>query len=180
MRYFANLLLFQIGWFACVLGAVNRIFLLGPIVVLVVISVHLFWSNRPSKELVLIGLTALLGAGWDSLLVLVGFVTYPSGTIINGLAPYWIIMLWMLFATTLNVSLPWLREKVLLSLLLGAFFGPLAYYVGVQLGGIVFLNLTASLLSIAVGWSVILPTLIALSVRFDGISISVEGNCQNV
>ena len=44
------------------------------------------------------------------------------------------VMLWVNFAMTLNVSLGRLRGKYLLAGILGAFGGPMAYYGGAELG----------------------------------------------
>ena len=41
---------------------------------------------------------------FDTLLVWLGWFTYSSGTLIAGTAPHWMVALWMLFATTLNLS----------------------------------------------------------------------------
>ena len=180
MRFYLNLIAFQIGWFACVFGAAHSIPVLGPMVVLVVIALHLFLSKRPYRELSLIGIAGLIGLSWDSFLVIAGLVAYPSGMIIDSLAPYWIIAMWMLFATTLNVCLRWLRKKYLLSLVLGAFLGPLTYYSGAKIGGISLLNQMDSLISIGLGWAVILPLLSELSRRLDGSGIPEGFNHLNV
>ena len=44
-----------------------------------------------------------------------GWLAYPSGTFIAGLAPYWIVGMWMLFATTLNITFRWLHERMWLA-----------------------------------------------------------------
>ena len=77
---------------------------------------------------------------FDSFLVAAGWVTYKAGLFSDYLAPYWIITMWMLFATTLNVSMRWLRGKPWLAAFFGCFGGPTTYLAGQKLGGIVLLN----------------------------------------
>ncbi len=96
------------------------------------------------------------------------------------MAPYWIISMWMLFATTLNVSLRWMRGRYFIALIAGAIAGPLAYIGGSKLGGIVFLDRTAGLVALSVGWGVIMPILVMLAERLDGISPGVEAKPATV
>lgn len=163
-----NFAAFQIGWFACVLGGAHGAPLLGPAVVVAIVAVHLFHSARPSREALLIGTAGLVGASWDSALVAAGWIAYPSGTVAANLAPYWIVAMWMLFATTLNVSLRWLRSRWALAAALGGIAGPLAFYGGAELGGVTFLEMEAGLVALGIGWAVMMPLLTLLAARFDG------------
>ena len=173
MYLLINFFAFQIGWFVCVLGAANSIPLLGPVIVAAVIAMHLSQSNKPVRELALTGVAGLLGALWESALVMVGWIEYPSGNIAAGFVPYWIVAMWMLFATTLNVSLRWLRNRTSLAVVLGGIAGPLTFYGGAQLGGLIFLDQRAALIALSFGWAVMLPTLIILSTRLDGIAVPI-------
>lgn len=175
-----NFVAFQIGWFACVLGAANALPLLGPAVVACVVMLHLSLSKQPAQEFALVAVAGGLGAVWDSILVASGWIAYPSGNWITGLAPYWIVAMWMLFATTLNVSLRWLRHRTLLAVIVGAISGPMAFLAGSGLGGLTFLEPRAALIALAFGWAVILPVLSLLSVRLDGMSNTVEGGRAHV
>ena len=163
-----NFLAFQAGWFICVLGAAKGYPLAGPGAVLVAVGIHLAMAYQASKELVLILVAAVIGALFDTLLVQSGWLTYADGTLWAGTAPYWIVAMWLLFATTLNVSLRWLRRSYMAAALLGLIGGPLSYYGGAKLGGLVFVNTQASLTMLAVGWAIIMPCLIWLSQHLDG------------
>ena len=180
MTLVINFVAFQIGWFACVLGAANALPLLGPAVVACVVMLHLSLSRKPAQEFTLIAVAGALGAVWDSVLVTSGWIVYPSGNWITGLAPYWIVAMWMLFATTLNVSLRWLRHRTLLAVVVGAISGPMAFLAGSGLGGITFIEPRAALIALALGWAVILPILSVLSVRLDGMTDTVEGGRAHV
>jgi hypothetical protein len=76
--------------------------------------------------------------------------------------------MWMLFATTLNVSMRWLRGKPWVAAAFGLFGGPTTYLAGQKLGGIVLVNPTAAYLALAIGWAIIMPVLMSLSENLDG------------
>lgn len=163
-----NVVLFQIGWFACVLsGAAQRPWI-GGIVALIIVSFHLFRAHEREPELKLVMIALGIGAIWDSILVSQNWLQYSSGLGLPNVAPYWIIMMWGLFATILNVSLRWLRGRWIMAALFGAVGGPLAYYGGYRLGALQFGNESAALLALALGWAFLTPILMSLATRFDG------------
>ena len=167
----ANIVLFQVGWFACVLGAAKGMPWIGLLAAAVVLAWHLEQAARPAEELKLIALALLIGAVWDSALVALGWITYPNGHFLAGAAPYWILALWVLFATTLNVSMRWMRYRLLIAFVLGAICGPLSYWGAGRMGAAAFPDLTTALIALAVGWGLIMPLLMWLSRRFDGIAV---------
>ena len=168
-RLLINFIAFQAGWFSCVLGAANGYPLLGPVVVFLVASLHLALAKEPRNELILILLAAVIGALFDTLLLQTGWLSYTNGMLWAGTAQYWIVAMWLLFATTLNVSLRWLRKNYYAAALLGLIGGPMSYYGGAKLGGLMFINTTAALTALAIGWAIVTPFLVWLSERFDGI-----------
>jgi len=169
-----NILLFQVGWFACVLsGATGRPWI-GALIALLIVGFHLLRATIREAEMKLILLAVFIGAVWDSALVSLEWLHYSSGMLLPNMAPYWIVLMWALFATILNVSLRWLRGRWMIAALAGAIGGPLAYYGGHRLGALEFGNETAALISLAIGWSVFTPILLALSARYDGYGPALE------
>ncbi len=164
-----NALLFQAGWLCCVLAGAHHLPWLGTLTALLIVAWHLGNAGDAYKELRLILIAGMIGAVWDSFLVYAGWLVYPSGTLLEGTAPHWIVAMWLLFATTLNVSLRWLKQRLLLAAVLGAVAGPAAYFAGYKLGGVQIPDLAAGMTSLALGWSVFMPLLMALSNRLDGI-----------
>jgi hypothetical protein len=164
-----NVALFQLGWLCCVLAAANHMPLVGTAAAMLVVLWHLASVHDPRKELTLLLIAALIGTTWESLLVSAGWLQYPSGTFSQGIAPIWIIAMWMLFATTLNVSLRWLKNRLALAALLGAVAGPAAFFTGYKLGGVDMPDIMTAMLALAVGWSVLMPLLMMLSNRIDGV-----------
>jgi hypothetical protein len=174
MGLLLNFGMFKIGWLSSVIGGAQQLPWLGPLAMLFVVAIHLYRAEQPERELILVLSCGFIGAVFDSVLVAAGWVTYPSGLFVESMAPYWIISMWMLFATTLNVSLRWMRGRYLLAVALGAVAGPMAYIGGSKLGGIVFLDRTAGLVALSIGWAVIMPVLVILAERLDGISPGID------
>lgn len=168
MLYILNFITFQVGWFSSVIGGAQQMPWLGPAVVLLVLTMHFRLARRPREELILILSCALIGAFFDSALVALGWVRYSSGMFNEMAAPYWIISMWMLFATTLNVSMRWLRNRERLAAACGLVGGPLTYIAGQKLGGIVLVDQLAALLTLGIGWAIMMPILLRLSTAFDG------------
>lgn len=158
-----NIILFQLGWFACVLSAASNQPLLGAIAAIAIIGVHLFISKQYKEEIRLIVVAMMIGLVWDSFIVSMGWITYQSGMVFSFMAPYWIILMWALFAMTINFSMSWLKEKLLLAAAFGAIAGPLAYYAGMKLGAVEFNNVMNSLISLSVGWAIFTPLLLRIS-----------------
>lgn len=165
-----NFAVFQIGWLSSVLGAAQQMPWLGPLAVVVALLIHFKAARRPIEETMLVLSCAAIGAAFDSFLLASGWVSYSSGLFSSVLAPYWIITMWMLFATTLNVSMRWLRGRPGLAALFGLFGGPLTYVTGQKLGGIELTSPVAAVIALGVGWAVMMPILIRLSEIFDGMS----------
>lgn len=168
MPILINVAIYQFVWLLSVIGAAIQAPWLGPLFVLVAIRIHLQSARYPFEEVLLIAVCGLLGASFDSVLVALNWVDYPSGLFSGYVAPYWIITLWMVFATTLNVSLRWMRGRPLLAAAFGFFGGPLAYIAGSKLNGITLSNEVAALTALAIGWAIMMPALIWLSERLDG------------
>lgn len=168
MLLLVNFIAFQAAWFSSVIGAASEMPWLGPVAVLIALALHLRAARKPFEEVLLVVSCALIGATFDSILVGSGWVTYKAGLFSDYFAPYWIITMWMLFATTLNVSMRWLRGKPKLAALLGFYGGPASYIAGQQLGGIVLVNQVAALVALAIGWAVMMPILMWLSENLDG------------
>jgi hypothetical protein len=162
-----NIIGFQAGWFACVLGAARGWWWLGPLLVAAIAGAWLLVAPRPRGLAVLLALTGIVGLCWDSALALLGLIAYRPGPLSPPLAPLWILAMWVLFATTLQVSLRWLRGRWWLAALLGALLAPLAYVGGAHLGALQLLQPQVALLAQAAGWALLLPALVALARRCD-------------
>lgn len=163
-----NFISFQIGWFACVLGAAYALPWLGPLLVACLIGWHLLRSHFMSAELCLILLAVILGGSFDQFLLSMQWISYPASAWPVWLVPGWMLSLWAIFATTLNVSMRWMKKRQFLAVLFGGLGGPLAYVAAEKLGAITMLAPFHLLATLAVGWALMMPFLLWLSSKFDG------------
>jgi hypothetical protein len=164
-----NAVLLYAGWFAVVLGAAKGHAAWGAAAAAVIVGWHLAIVARPAVEAQLVAAVLLLGLVFDSLALQTGWVGYVTGEGVGSLVPYWMLALWGLFATALNVPLRWLKGRWVLAAVLGAVSGPLSYVAGVKLGAASFADTTAAIGMLAIGWAAAMPALVALGVRFDGV-----------
>jgi hypothetical protein len=159
MSKLLNFVLFQLNWFACVLGAAHGYAWLGPVVFIPILLIHLYIAgDRRWLELSLICAVGVVGSVIDSLYIVSGLLHYAATSPQDWLAPLWISVMWMSFSTTFNESLAWLRQHYITALVLGALFGPLAYWAGAALGGLQWLQSPATGYTVlACAWALALP-----------------------
>lgn len=126
MRFWANLIGYQLVWFAAVIGAGRGSPWWGVAAALVFAVAQWLDSNQRSSDARLVACALVLGIGLDGALAATGVLDYAAAT--PGLfAPLWILAMWVAFAMTLNHSLALLRGHVSWAIVLGAVGGPLAY-----------------------------------------------------
>lgn len=167
LRLAANLLAFQVAWFACVIGAARGEPLAGVAAAALAIALHGALSGERAKEALLIGAALAIGLAWDTAMLRAGFVVYASPGPLPQLAPAWILALWALFATTLRDPLRWLHGRPVLAALLGGVGGALSYASAARLGACEFPDAGRALAVLAVGWGVIAPVLVEAARRLD-------------
>ena len=141
--------------------------ILGTAVIGIAVAVHLWQSDEPRDELLLLALAAAVGFVWESLLVYAGIVEYGPNTALAATAPYWIVAMWVLFATTLNVGMRWLRKNLLVASLFGGLGGPMSFLAGEKAGAVTFPDTSTALVVIGLGWAVLLPLLVRFAARND-------------
>ncbi len=170
-RTIVNLVAFQVGWLACVLGAANGLAWVGALIALIAVGLHLLLAADAPAEIRLITIALALGIVFDSALLATGWVNYPSGVLSAYVAPYWILALWALFATALNVCMSWIKRSLALAAVLGAVCGPLSYLAGARLGGITLIEPAPALVSLTLIWAIAMPTLVVAARRHNGIDV---------
>jgi len=169
-RQLANFALFEGAWFACIVGVARGAPALGTAAVLAALAWHVAISARPARELALAAALAGIGLVAESLIAAQGHVVYAARQPLAWLAPYWIVALWAQFAMAPNVTLRWLKRRPWLAALLGAVVGPLSFVGGVRLGAARFVDAPAALAMLAVQWALLMPLVMALSDRLDGVT----------
>ena len=167
MSLIYNFIVFQVGWFACVYGVANDQAFSGAAIALTIILFHLCMHPNYLSELVLIKAAVIVGLIWETWVLNFDVLYYISHNKEAFWPPYWLIVMWGLFATTINVSMNWLKDRPALSALMGAIFGPLSFFAGEKIGAVVFLDSQKTILILAFGWSVLLPLLLWLAQRIN-------------
>lgn len=162
MNLVINFIGFQIGWFACVIGAAQGYTLLPVLCALFIVTFHLV-RNSSYAELFIVLSASVIGFVWESLIVNSGWLSYPVTGFSSGFSPVWLVAMWALFATTINHSMAWLRGRWALSSLMGAVFGPLAFIAGENLGAVQFIDSYFALSALALGWALLMPLLLWLA-----------------
>ena len=159
MRKVINFIVFQAAWFAAVLGAANGMPWLGVVAVPLALALHLALSPAWRPELLLALAAAAMGFMFDSILMAAGMFSPVPYLLPSPFSSLWMVMLWVNLATTMNVSMGWLRGRYALGLVFGAIGGPLAYYSGAKLGAMTRLPDAGGLVGIGIAWAVALPLL---------------------
>lgn len=158
-RLIFNLLMFQLIWWACIVGHayIQEPLLLVVVAVYFLLHGFVLQSAFTQRWLGLLQLLvcALLGMLADQLLYTMEWVSFPSHT--GAYLPNWMLALWLGFVTTLHVSLHWLQGRPKLAAALGLISAPLTYYAAQQLGAVQFKHVGLALTGIGLCWAVLLP-----------------------
>ncbi|WP_036302613.1 DUF2878 domain-containing protein [Methylotenera sp. L2L1] len=163
-----NFILFQIAWFACVLGTANAMPWLGVLITAVILTWHLCKSKNVKNELKLLMYTVVIGAFLDQALLSFNLVNYLHHGWHQSIVPVWILALWLAFGTTLNMSLAWMQKRYYVSIIFGMIGGPLAYLAAEKLGAVTITG-QLSFVVLAIGWATITPTLLYIARRVNTI-----------
>lgn len=164
----ANFALFQALWFACVLGAASGQLALGLAVASGALLLALALSDSRRRDLLLVLALGAGGLALDSLAIAAGVYAAPGARAFPGAAPWWIVMLWAGFATTLCSSFSWSLARPRLATALGAVAGPVAYLSGEALGALTLGEpRLRSLALLAVLWGCALSSAVALARRLN-------------
>lgn len=153
----SNAALFQITWFACVIGGAADEALWG----MVCAGIMLGLAQRTPylrSDMWLLGICLIAGFALDTLWIQTGVLDYRDAAV----APGWILALWMGAALTINHSLGWLRERRGLGALLAGGAAPLTYLAGERLGAVTVVD-AQWLGAIAVSWAVLFGALFSIA-----------------
>lgn len=163
MNQFINAIGFQIGWFACIASVrydqeIPAIFFCSLLV-----GLHFFFSKAPLLDFKLILIALVLGIVVDSSLQYFSVIRF-YGWALGPLSPFWLWMVWVMFALTLNYSLAFLQNRhLLLPAVVGLVFGPISYIAGTKLGAASIDNDFISIAILGIVWMLTLPALVFIS-----------------
>jgi len=162
-----NFIAFQAAWCAAVFGAAHGMPWLGVVAVLLALGLHLALSPDWRPELLLAFFAAAMGFITDSALIAFGAFSPVPLLFPSPFSSLWMVMLWVNLATTMNISMAWLRGRYALAAIFGAVGGPMAYYSGAKLGAMIALPPVTSLIVIGAAWAVAMPLLYRIAKMLD-------------
>ncbi len=156
-----NFIVFQVCWFACILGGANNLGWLGPLLVIITVPLQIYFlTEKYRAEILFVIICGLSGFFLETFMILSNVYT-PLDQRWGQLSPPWMTALWFNFALLVSISLAWLKKRYGLAVILGGLAGPVAYWGGEKLGAIT-VNSTfgQGYLLLVLAWSFVLPCLI--------------------
>ena len=163
MKRLINALGFQTGWWACIVGVGHGLEWHAMGLCAVLVWLHLYDSRHRREDIMLAAVALALGLVIDSLLQYFSVIHF-YGWALWALSPFWLWMLWVLFAMTLNASLDFLQTLPLwVSAIVGGVAGPLTYLAGASFGAAAMDPTLTHVSLLALAWGMALPLLVVLA-----------------
>lgn len=160
MNKLVNALGFQFGWWACIAGIGHGFEVESMAFSVFLITVHVYFSTHRWQDIQIAVFALAAGIVVDSALQYLSVIQF-YGWAIGPLSPFWLWVLWLMFALTLNASLAFLKNcSLVISAALGAIFGPLTYYAGATLGAAQLDFSPFNIVMLAMTWMLVLPLLV--------------------
>ena len=152
-----NIIIFNLLWLGLVLGRESLIHLTLPSLLIYLACLLRIGDLKVHQIL----LPAAIGITIDSSLTFFGIFIFPDSSLI---IPFWLIVLWINFSTTITLSLSFIGKNKLVAFGLGATALPFNYTVGERLGAVTFGEpYLFSILVLVLVWSVSFPILFMVS-----------------
>ena len=164
MHSLANILFFKGVWLGSLIGAGTGRPWLGLALLAAFGTWHFAHSRHRLVDAGLLAAAGLTGLVLDTIFLRTGVLEYAQPFPSSDYAPFWIVVMWMNFALTLNLSMRWLQGRALLAAVFGLLGGPLAYLAGVKLHAAQWgVSPESALLTIGLAWAIAVPLLSSLA-----------------
>lgn len=155
-----NAVVFQLCWFACVLG--------GSLWAAGAVALFLMWHSQVIKthewRFIIAGTVA--GFSIDSLWYFIGVIQFPNYNL--AVIPAWLMLLWLAFNCTLQHSLMSFFQRPWLIAVLSAIAAPFSYYAGSVMGAIELSQY--GLIAVGLGWGVLMGSLSLAFIKLSSAS----------
>jgi hypothetical protein len=152
-----NYAIYNVGWFAAILGAAWHRPLTGFAIAAALTALHLWLATDRTVEMRLVLMALGCGLVVEGIQVWSGTYRFTSGTLVAWMSPPWMLALWGQFATTFRYSLRGIMTNPARAALFGFIGGPIAFVAGEGLGAVTLAQpLWLGLARLAVTWSVAL------------------------
>ena len=145
---------FKITWLSCILGEIYINSFFGLIIGVIYLFIFFHYQKNLKRSFYIIIFFSFIGYTFDSFLSF--FEIYQIKAQLNFLfLPIWFLVLWPSFSCLLVEIFIFLKNKNILSLLLGGIFGPISYYAGVSLNLVESSNYKTFII-ISIFWSLMM------------------------
>lgn len=164
-----NIAINQAAWWLCILLGNQALLPLGALLLL-----HIGVSRNKLNELMIVILCGAIGFSVDHTLTQIGIYVFPESTTMHGLnsSPAWLSALWLAFSTSLNHSLKFFQDNLILAAIVGAVAGPSTYLAASKLGAFSFAyDQILSVSFLALVWAMLFPFLLFLSKKIARLKI---------
>ena len=152
-----NYAIYNVGWFAAILGAAWHRPLTGFAIAAALTALHLWLATERTVEMRLVLMALGCGLVAEGIQVWSGTYRFTSGALVAWMSPPWMLALWAQFATTFRYSLRGIMTNPARAALFGFIGGPIAFVAGEGLGAVTLAQpLWLGLARLAVTWSVAL------------------------
>ncbi|RYV02343.1 hypothetical protein SOPP22_09805 [Shewanella sp. OPT22] len=146
-----NGLLYNLMWLGCI--TYKSAFI--PIVLMWVCWLLICRSSVSERGLILF--VVLMGGIFDSVLMQLQVFQFDQESKL--IVPLWLWAIWLSFSLTLFHALKALSKSVVLQILVGATFAPLAYFAGREFDAVQFgYSDRTTLIILGLAWAVLLPS----------------------
>ena len=180
-RPIVNFILFQVSWFACVLGGAYAYPWTGVVATIIWLGLHLVGHPNRDGEIKLFAAGAMFGYCFDSILVEQGVLIFSTDAQLAGPSPLWMVALWLGFVATFHNAMSWMSGRYLLGTVLGAIAGPIAYWGGARMGAVEFgPSFTIAMVAISVEWTIAMPLLLFISKKTELTPIAEEDESNSL
>ncbi|QWD80619.1 DUF2878 domain-containing protein [Polynucleobacter sp. MWH-Spelu-300-X4] len=126
------------------------------------VAINIYQGHEPRRDFELLVKGILLGIVVDTLLIQLNLISFTTNYW-KAISPVWIWVIWAGFLSTVNHSLSWLKDRLVLAAIFGSVMGPLSYWAGVSLGAGHFDYPNKSLLVISIVWLFATPIIMRVS-----------------
>ena len=161
-----NIIGFYICWWVSIYGAIREIYYLGPLVVIVFLSIHALKVISYNSEILFLIVCYLIGFFIDTFFLRLGIIEYNGFLSENyNLAPIWVTFLWVCFGSSISHSFKWVKKQYKFLALLGVVSGPAIYFSASKAGVLLFNLNYYYLFIVGACWALFLPLIVYISDR---------------
>ncbi len=155
-----HLIIFQAGWWSCVLSLRFDAELYALCLGAALAGIQVTLNDQRKKDIFFTSIALIMGIIFDSMIQ--GYLGFDFfGWSIKALSPFWLWMIWILFALSLRGSIQIVGHVSTLNLaLMGFVFGPLSYVAGAKAGAAQITSSNGQLLVLGILWAIMMPLLV--------------------